>query len=267
SFLDAAAGLPSFYAHRVVGGQAVSLSEFHTFRPNLLNEFRLGYDRFDDNTPLPSGVGFPGLDVFPNIAVFDEGVQLGPDPNAPQRTRQNNYQLANNTSWIKGRHEIKFGIDVRDYIASLNVVAQQRGDYEYNTLERYLLDLVPDSVVKRAVGTDVPYSGNSTAFYAFVNDNWRATRNLAVSLGVRYEFNGVAQGMREQSLNSVSNVPGVLTFAAPNSQKLNFAPRVGLAYTPGSQAKTVYRAGFGMGYDAPFDNVGLNQRPPQASFL
>lgn len=267
SLLDANAGLSAFYANRVTSSELVSLSEFHSFRPSLLNEFRLAYNRFEDNTPVPGSAQFPGLSAFPNIDIFDVGVQVGPDPNAPQTTRQNNYQLSDNMSWIKGRHNIKFGVDARNYIASFNVVLQQRGDYEYSTLERYLDDLVPDYLVKRAIGTDVPYSGNTGAFYAFLQDDWRATRNLSVSLGLRYEFNGISQGMREQALNSVSNVPGVLTFAAPTAQKLNFAPRVGLAYTPGSQAKTVFRAGFGMGYDPLFDNVGINGRPPQASFL
>src|SRR5579862_7323862 len=62
-----------------------------------------------------------------------------------------------------------------------------------------------------------------------------------------------------------ANTPGVLTFAAPQSQKLNFAPRLGLAYSPGSSGSTSIRAGFGIAYDQIFDNVGTNATPPQAS--
>jgi hypothetical protein len=110
-----------------------------------------------------------------------------------------------------------------------------------------------------------PYSGNDTAYYFFANDNFRFTRNLTINLGVRYEFNGVAQSMREFALNSIANVPGVLTFAAPQAEKNNWAPRVGVAYSPGTDGKTSIRAGFGMAYDQIFDNVGTNARPPQAT--
>ncbi len=116
AIIDTAANLPEFYSNRLTTSNLVSLSEFHTFQPNLLNELRLGYNRFNDNTPAPN-VSFPGLSAFPNIELYDIGVQIGPDPNAPQATDQNNYQLTDNLSWIKGKHDLKFGVDARDLIA------------------------------------------------------------------------------------------------------------------------------------------------------
>ena len=71
--------------------------------------------------------------------------------------------------------------------------------------------------------------------------------------------------MREFALNSIANVPGVLTFAAPQAAKNNWAPRIGLAYSPGTNGKTSIRSGFGIAYDQIFDNVGTNTRPPQAT--
>ena len=91
------------------------------------------------------------------------------------------------------------------------------------------------------------------------------TRNLTVNLGVRYEFNGVAQSMRDFALNAFASTPGVLTFATPKSQKTNFAPRIGFAYSPGDSGSTSIRGGFGIAYDQIFDNVGTNARPPQAT--
>jgi hypothetical protein len=266
AIIDTAANLPEFYSNRLTTSNLVSLSEFHTFQPNLLNELRLGYNRFNDNTPAPN-VSFPGLSAFPNIELYDIGVQIGPDPNAPQATIQNNYQLTDNLSWIKGKHTLKFGVDVRDLIGATTFVQAQRGDYEYLNTQTFLLDQAPDYRAQRSIGTDLPYSENAMAFYAFVNDTWRVSRNLSLDLGLRYEYNGVSQSMKDQALNSVSNVPGVLTFAAPQSQKTNFAPRVGFAYTPGNRATTSIRGGFGIAYDPIFDNVGENVRPPQDSYL
>jgi hypothetical protein len=266
AIIDTTANLPEFYSNRLTTSNLFSLSEFHTFQPNLLNELRLGYNRFNDNTPAPN-VTFPGLSAFPNIVLYDVGIQIGADPNAPQATVQNNYQISDNLSWIKGKHNLKFGIDTRDFIAATNFVQAQRGDYEYLNTQTFLLDQSPDYKAQRSIGADLPYSGNAMAFYAFVNDAWRVSRHLSLDLGLRYEYNGVSQSMKDQALNSVSNVPGVLTFFAPQAQKTNFAPRVGFAYTPGNHATTSIRGGFGIGYDPIFDNVGENSRPPQESYL
>ena len=71
--------------------------------------------------------------------------------------------------------------------------------------------------------------------------------------------------MKEQVLNSLADVPGVLTFFEPQPQKKNFAPRLGFAYSPGHSAATSIRGGFGLAYDQIFDNIGSNARPPQAA--
>ena len=124
--IDSSANLPEFYSNRLTTNNLFSLAEFHTFQPNLLNELRLAYSRFNDNTPAPN-INYPGLNAFPNIVLYDVGVQIGPDPNAPQATIQNNYQLSDNLSWIKGKHTLKFGVDVRDLIASTTFVQARAG--------------------------------------------------------------------------------------------------------------------------------------------
>jgi hypothetical protein len=146
----------------------------------------------------------------------------------------------------------------------INFIGNLRGKYQYGSLERYLLDLVPDVTATRSVGGSMPYSGNNYALYAFGNDDWRVTRNFSISLGLRYEFTSVPRSMKEFELNSLADVPGVLTFFAPQPQMKNFAPRIGFAYSPGKSATTSIRGGFGIAYDQIFDNIGLNVRPPQA---
>ena len=60
-------------------------------------------------------------------------------------------------------------------------------------------------------------------------------------------------------------LPGVLVFNAPKTANKNFAPKVGIAYSPGTSGETVIRAGFGLAYDVIFDNVGSTAYPPQLS--
>jgi hypothetical protein len=264
SAFDTTAALPIFFTARPTTSHIGSFSEFHTFSPNVTNEFRLAYNRYNDNITVPD-FAWAGLDVFPNIQITDlSNLQLGPNPNGPQATIQSTYQLIDNVSWIKGRHSWKFGVDVRELMAASTFIQRSRGDYDYSTMEKFLLDRFPDVLAQRNVGGK-PYSGDNNAFYAFANDNWRVTQHLTLNLGVRYEYNGVAQSMKEFDLDALASYPGLLTIKAPEAQKLNFAPRVGFAYTPGTSAKTSIRGGFGIAYDQVFDNVGTNARPPQAT--
>jgi hypothetical protein len=264
SAINTAATLPVFYFPRPTTSHLASISEFHNFRPNLTNEVRLAFNRYNDNIAVPN-FQFPGLDVFPNIQINDlSSLQIGPNTNGPQATIQNTYQLADNVSWTRGRHDFKFGFDGRSLISASTFIQRVRGDYQYSTLDRFLQDQVSDVVAQRNVGGK-PYSGNNYSLYGYANDNFRATRNLTLNVGVRYEFTSVPKSMKEFDLNRIADVPGVLTFHAPQPQKKNFAPRVGFAYSPGTRGTTSIRGGFGIAYDQIFDNVGTNARPPQAT--
>lgn len=264
STIDTVANLPVFYVSRPITRKLLSISEFHNFSPNFFNELKLGYNRYNAGAPITDDQ-FPGLDVFPNIDLRAPlNLQIGPHPSFPQDTILSTAQIGDNVTWIKGRHDLKFGVDLRDMKQASTFIQRKRGDYSYSTLERYLLDLVPDRLAQRNIGGK-PYSGDARAYYFFANDNWKFSRRLTINLGMRYEYNGIPQSMKEFDLNKLADVPGVLTFAAPRPQKKNFAPRVGFAYTPGDRADTVFRGGFGIAYDQVFNNVGTNSRPPQVT--
>jgi hypothetical protein len=264
SSINITANLPVFFFPRPTTSHLGSISEFHNFRPNLTNELRLAFNRYNDNIAVPN-FKYPGLDVFPNIQINDDlNVQIGPNPNGPQATIQTTYQINDNVSWTKGRHDFKFGFDGRSLIAASTFIQRVRGDYDYSNMERFLQDKVPDAGAERNVGGK-PYSGNNIALYGYANDNWKVNRNLSLNLGVRYEFTSVPKSMKEFGLNSLADVPGVLTFVEPQPQKKNFAPRLGFAYSPGNTGTTSVRGGFGLAYDQVFDNVGTNARPPQAT--
>jgi hypothetical protein len=253
--------LAAFSQPRTTTGKMAMLSEFHTFSPTVLNELRLGYNRYNDTIPA-GDYAFPGLDRFPNIEVADLNVQVGPFTDAPQSGIINTYQIANNLNWTAGSHAWKFGVDARKYIAPTNFIQRERGDYQYSTLERYILDLPPDELAQRNLG-GAPYAGNSANFYWFANDTWRVRQNLSLNLGLRYEYKGIPRGDKLQVLNASSSRTGLIEFREPAVEKMNFAPRIGIAYSPGTNGLTSIRAGFGMSYDNYFDNLGTNSKPPQ----
>ncbi len=70
-------------------------------------------------------------------------------------------------------------------------------------------------------------------------------------------------GGNSQVLNAISNVPGVITFGKPGTDKNNIAPRIGLAFDPTGSGKTAIRAGFGIAYDVKFQNFASITLPPQ----
>jgi hypothetical protein len=261
---DTAANLPAFFTTTPYKFHLVALSEYHTFTANLTNEFRLGFNRYA-NTTGAGNFSYPGLDVFPNLQFYDQGfISVGPDPNAPQFTIQNLYQLTDNISWVKGKHTLKFGFDGRKYISPQGFTQRARGDYEWAALDQYLHDLAPDvnGFAQRSTGNHT-YYGDQTALYGYGNDTWRITPTVTINAGLRYEFTSVPVGERAQQLNIAASVPGLVNFNAPQPTYTSFAPRFGINWAPDS--KTSIRAGFGIAYDVLFDNLGTLSFPPQYS--
>lgn len=260
--IDTSANLPVFFTTIPSKFHLVTLNEYHTFSPTLTNELRLGFNRFAQVI----GAGnftYPGLDSFPNLVLNDLNfLQIGPDGNAPQSGIQNTYQLAEALTWTKGKHTLKFGIEGRKLIAPQNFTQRSRGDYEYNATLEFLQDVSPTSFAERSNGNS-PYYGDQSAVYWYVNDNFRIRPNITLNLGLRYEYTTTPYSETLQYLNAAASVPGLITFAAPQWSKDNFAPRIGIAWSPGTSGRTSIRAGFGEAYDTLFDNLGLLTPPPQ----
>ena len=259
--IDTAAELPVFFQTVPTNAYLGTLTEFHTFSPTLTNEFRLGFNRY--SSVLSAGdYKWPGLDQFPNINVFDLNAQLGPDGNAPQGGSQTQYQIADTLSWTKGAHNFKFGFDGYKQISPQFFTQRSRGDYEWSFLSDYLYDYNPDYIAQRSLG-GAEYYGDRVFDGFFANDSWKLKPNLTVNIGVRYEYTSVPYSEKQQTLNAISNVPGLITFGVPQPQKDAWMPRVGLAYSPGTSGKTSIRAGFGRSFDVLVDNFGLLTLPPQ----
>jgi hypothetical protein len=260
SGIDTAAQLPVFYSTIPNNRNLTSLSEFHTFNATMLNEFRASYSRTNNNYSV-GNFTFPGLDQFPNLSFADLNVQIGPDPGSPQGYVQGTLQMTDNLTKTWRRHTFKAGYQFQDIIASNNFVQRSRGDYEYNTLDLYLRDLSPDHVGERSVGV----AGGIPVGFLFhavhFNDDYRIRPNLTLNLGVRYEYMTVPVVSRYQSFSSAANLPGLISFGVPQSQKNNWAPRVGIAWSPDAKALWSVRAGFGINYDQPYNNINIGTKP------
>ena len=256
--------LPAFFTREPFKWHLFAGSEYHSFTPNLTNEFRIGFNRYD-NTLTSGSFKYPGLDQFPYIQYLDMGsLTVGADGNAPQFTIQNLYQVTDNISYVKGKHTLKFGFDGRKYISPQGFTQRARGDYEYAATDQFLHDLAVDSdgFAERSSGSHT-YYGDQVALYGYGNDTWRVRPTLTLNAGLRYEFTSVPVGERAQALNRAASVPGLVDFHAPRPSYTGLAPRFGINWAP--DAKTSVRAGFGIAYDVLFDNLGTLSFPPQYS--
>jgi hypothetical protein len=270
--LDTGAELPTFYTPLIEPFHLVTLGEYHTFSPNIVNEFRVGFNRNANDFTVPSTT-FPGLTSFPNLTIDELGsINVGPDPNAPQYATQNTYQLADNFSWAKGKHSLKFGVDLRRQIDPQLFVQRARGDYEWAGLDGFAHDFAPNSALaagfaQRSFGA-VGYSGDDKMYGWYANDIWKVSRNLSLNIGLRYEYLTVPVGWDQMTLNAIATTPNLIpgiccTFAAPQAPKKDFMPRLGFAYSPGTSGNTSIRGGYSIGYDVLYDNIGTLSRPPQ----
>ena len=115
-----------------------TFSHIQAITPNFIKETRVQYRRFNSLWTVPQEFA-----SFPNLDITDFGLFVGPQSDSPQSTIENAYQVINNFSWIKGRHNFKFGGEYRKWISPANFLPRARGEYDWETLQSFLLDEIP----------------------------------------------------------------------------------------------------------------------------
>jgi hypothetical protein len=251
-------------------GQNLMASETHIFSSKLVNEARFAFNRiessvFQENagTSINAQVGIPdistkerdlGLSLI-RIAGFSP---LGHELNNPQDSTVNTYQFADNASYTNGKHLIKFGFDYR---------ATQQNAFR-DVLSRGLLGFIDQAFTGNALAdlllglpafttianVDNPQRLRNHSYNFYVNDNFRISPNFTLTAGLRYEYNAPSVDADDRASiydpATFSFVP-VGTNGIPrsgyDSDKNNFAPRLGFAWTAAKD--TVVRGGYGFYYD------------------
>lgn len=296
----------------LLNGNNVGLNETHVFTPNLVNEIRIGWNYVNDgNSPLnttpiaelgeiPGGymtAGFPTVS-FNNIGSTKAVRPLTTLPN-PYVVWQNSTQYMENLSWHKGKHAVKIGGDFTHQRNSVGGGAPP-GGFKFSVDGYATVASVttkrPTNLTGTAEGllgyvsTLTTYNyGDKTrlhqnAWTAFIADEWRVTRKLNVTLGIRYEFSpnwlnegdlttnfDLASGrilVPDTTKAYVQNVVGLprailpanyqyvsSSGVYPHNDHIDLAPRLGFAYsiTP----SIVFRANYGLFY-APSVALSMN---------
>ncbi len=269
--------LPGWGDTRASRRQIMTINEDHVFGPNLTNEVRLGYNRihisFLPNQPLnPADFGIvngiTGAIGLPQIAVSGTGaLNIGGPAGFPQARGDATVVFSDTLHWLRGRHAFAIGGEMRRFYN--NNVAQNIGSYTFATLQNFLNDQSNRFNVTIGSGNDKILE---PAWGLFVQDNFKWTSNFTLELGLRYDYNSTPT--EGNGLFSVF-VPSTVSLVQAGTNGVgqvfhtnnkNIQPRLGFAWNPFHNDKTVVRAAYAILTDQPVTNAvtPLSSNPPFA---
>jgi hypothetical protein len=227
-----------------------------TLGSNKVNEFRFQYARrglsYFYNTQIPSGAD-PAVNI-PGFGYF------GREPYSYIQREEQRYQFTDNFSWSIGRHNTKFGADVNYLPITATFTVNYGGNYDFGSFAAFPQPF-PILNAVQAYGAGLPgdfdqgLGSPSDSFHnipigVFWQDSWRIRPNFTLNYGVRYDveipptFKSVTP-LAQAGYNFLGLQKGIQT------DTNNIQPRVGMAWDPKGDGKTVVRSSYGLFYDHP----------------
>ena len=256
--------------------QLLTLNDSWVLSPTLVNEARLGFNRIHitfagDNTLSASAYGInSGVTAaigLPQITVSG-AFTFGGIGGFPQGRGDNVGVLSDTLSWVRGNHSIKMGGEFRRQ--NSDNFSYTPGTFSFANINAFLADQATGFSANTSDRSNRTY-GNSLG--AFVTDTWKAKPTLTLSLGLRYDWYGTPTEAESRfvvfdpTTDTLQHVgqgsgPGL----AYNQSALNFEPRVGLAWDPFKNGRTVVRSAYAIMTDQPTLGLvtGLASNPPNA---
>jgi hypothetical protein len=242
----------------------------HTFNPNTLNEFRVGYTRFNfvatqpANVIAPSSVGFninpqitsgqslPFMNILGNYTFA-----IGFTTNGPQPRKDQTREITDNLSKIIGRHSIKAGFDFRRFDVWNPFAGTNNGSFTYNGKGAFstgdagadFLLGIPDNFSQGSGGLII---GRAYEYYSYIQDQWRVRPNLTLTLGTGWQVDTPLANQQFGGKDVTCFRPGQQSTVFPNAPQsmlypgdhgcdntgglkvpfTHFGPRIGFAWAP-----------------------------------
>ncbi len=252
---------------------------------------------------------------YPNISIGGYNASAGSPGNTPTTSDIPTWEIADSFNSIHGKHSLSIGFDFRSWVQKRNLSGNFLGSYGYSsatinqngsngtngcaTVYCGTGNSTADFLLGYYSGASTfqpgPFSTGSTPgnlnqfhfkyFAPYVQDDWKATSNLTLNLGIRWDFRTIPYETNDKMFwVDTANTKGGLCFAnkalltdgiAPvdngfyrycgrNNPRtpsyLPFAPRLGFAYRPFGDNRTVIRGGYGITFDSSLtreiDNSG-----------
>jgi Carboxypeptidase regulatory-like domain len=265
----------------------VNLTDSEFFSAHLINQFQFNIARqffpfrgasFGQNeiTKLGLPASVPNVTVpvisIPEIASFPAGFAAYAGTNAMQT-----FQLTDGLTWLKGKHSLKVGLDLRRNLSNSNSCSACSGSFSFNStltgnaqtpagtgygVASFLVGAVASASMPTQVGSSL--QNFDQAYY--VQDDWKISQRLTVNLGLRYDYqqvpwerhNGLSR-FNPFVTNPQNGLLGEMQYAGVdfgrpvvNPDYKDFGPRIGFAWGMFGGDKTVLRGGYGLFYPLTF---------------
>ncbi len=275
-----------------IKAQSLAFNDTHTLSMNWLNEFRFGWSSIKFNmTPIDyltnpaAAVGLPGINLNDATSAmtqltFQNIRNLGANSNQPLITNQNDFQIFDNVTWVKGKHTVKTGgsltLRSREILNADTIVGVF--NFNNNMTSNCAGQTAAGCAVNSATGFDVASfmlgfvnSKNRTLFDAntytekrpeytlYVQDDYRLSNRLTMNLGLRWDVYPPWTEIDDRQSN-FDEATGKFVVASDGAvvngievgrylqtySKRDLGPRFGFAYDLGGDGKTMIRGGFGV---------------------
>jgi hypothetical protein len=307
SLFDGKNSLTTGTAGNMERSQTMTVGDNYTITPNIVNAVHATFDRRRDNRGDASNLFSPkdlGVNMYVAIPNYTQlsvtnysgsGFNIGCGTCAPGFFDINTYQLADDVTWIKGRHQIGFGVDIRkDQFNSVNN-QQDNGQFTFNggTTGDGLADLLIGRFSGLTDGNALSDYLRQTVFALYVQDAWKVTSHFSVNIGLRWEpsipsYDKYGRGnqfnwtlFNEGWHSSVyPNAPAGLVFSGDTSANPygkyltashwgTVSPRLGMVWDPEGNGKSTVRASFNLMHETTelFYPERWTTNPPYASSL
>ena len=238
----------------------------YTFSPTLLNQFVYHFQDFK-NEILPNSAGL--------TLTFPGGISIGQNANTPQATLERKHQFRDDISWVKGNHSTKFGVNY--------IYTKLDGFFFFGT-QGYAITFgqTPQAIAALPNGFNTPGLVTTIAFSDgaashlqkidqlafYFQDDWKVRPNFTLNLGLRWDANigNLPKQDQNRTMLILRDVDHPLANALTDDQEklrrttpswTEFQPRIGFAWDPWNDGKTVIRGGYGIFYDQLFQNLTL----------
>jgi hypothetical protein len=274
-----------------IKAQSLAFNDTHTLRANLLNEFRFGWSSIKFfQLPIDYGknpalaVGLPGVNLnnatsAMSMMTFQNIRNLGQNGNQPLITNQNDYQIFDNVTWIKGKHTIKSGGSITLRSREILNADSITGVFNFNNnMTSNCAGKPAGCSVNGSTGFDVAsfmlgyvntktrnlfdedtYTEKRPEYSLYTQDDFRATSRLTLNLGLRWDVYPpwIEVDNRQSNFDEAT---GKFIIASDDAvidgvkvgrylqtyTKGDVGPRFGFAYDLAGNGRTLLRGGFGI---------------------